>query len=464
MRGFLRNLPDNVRRKFLPQSSLAAREEVRGSRVTHQSPFQAWPPALDSAEMFAALDRAVAASPSWGRPGDRAQGITVSSAPRREPQKPIVEASPPTNGNLSAAKAPNAAKAAVKLTYAPDPVVPDPDPVSYEPWFGLYEKPFSRSLEPRFFFFGKASHLDTFNTLLAAIYRREGIVVLAGKPGTGKTALCRAVVQSLSSTVFATMVADAVPSGEHLLTTLLVAFGVVSINAVRNGRLRDASRADLRTLLQKFLRSLQQFRAFALVIIDEAHTLPTEVLDEIRNLSDQSRREFMQIVLVGRPELQARLATPAMRQLGQRISLRCELEPLTRKDVGQYVAHRLAVAGDSGKLTVSDAALDLLSDSSGGIPQVINLLCDRALDRAAQARMMTLVGEHVRGALADLNLPESSPRSPSSNRPESNVPFEVAQKVAPKERLATLAQQLLDGLAQPIKHPPSLPKGFANHR
>lgn len=407
---------------------------------------QTWPAAPDSAEMFAALDRVLAATPSWPRAGGPAQGNSVPPASRPESPQPIVEASPPGDTGVSAPEA------AVAVTCRLDPAPPGPSPVTYEPWFGLYEKPFSPSPDPRFFFFGKPSHRDTFNTLIAGIYRREGILVLAGKAGTGKTTLCRAVVQALNSTVFAAFVSDSVLSGEHLLTTLLVEFGVVSIEAVRNGRLRGASRADLRSVLQKFLRSLQQFRAFAVVIIDEAHNLPTEVLEEIRNLSYQNRRELLQIVLVGRPELQAQLGTAAMRQLGQRISMRCELEPLARKDVSPYLVHRLAIAGDSGKLKFSDAALDLLSDSSGGIPRVLNLLCDRAFDRAARARTMKLDGELILGAVADLKLSvEPSPRSPAPNRAESSSPLEVPQRVASKERFAALAQQLLDVLAQPIK-------------
>jgi type II secretory pathway predicted ATPase ExeA len=157
----------------------------------------------------------------------------------------------------------------------------DPGALTYEPYFGLQEKPFSLSPDPRFFF-GKSSHGAAFNTLVSGIRRREGILVLTGEVGTGKTMLCRAVLQALDRKTFAAFVPDPCLSPEDLLKKLLVDFGVVTVDELRSGRMRTASRTDLSYPLYEFLASLQPLHAFAVVIIDEAQNLPPQTLEEIR--------------------------------------------------------------------------------------------------------------------------------------------------------------------------------------
>ena len=281
----------------------------------------------------------------------------------------------------------------------------DPGSLTYEPYFGLREKPFSLSSDPRFFF-GDSTHGATFDRLAAGLRRREGIVVLTGEVGTGKTTLCRAVFQSLDQKTFAAFVPDPFLSREDLLKTLLVNFGVVSMDEIRSGRLRGVSRTDLSYPLYDFLASLQPLKAFAVVMIDEAQNLTTELLEEIRILSDlENRQKLIQVLLVGQPELQWRLATSEMRQLSQRVSIRCELTPLAREDVKPYVSRRLTVAGNDGRVQFTDAAIDLVSTASSGTPRVINLVCDRALFRAAHSQTMKIDAEHVIWAVDDLKLP-----------------------------------------------------------
>jgi general secretion pathway protein A len=281
---------------------------------------------------------------------------------------------------------------------------PDPGSLTYEPVFGLREKPFSLSSDPRFFF-SHSSHGAAFDTLAAGIRRREGVLVLTGEVGTGKTTLCRAVLQSLGQEIFAAFVPDPFLSREDLLKTLLVDFGVVSVEDIRSGRLRGASRTDLSYPLYDFLASLQPLKAFAVVMIDEAQNLTAELLEEIRILSDlEHGQKLLEVLLVGQPELQSRLATSTMRQLRQRVSIRCELAPLTREDVPPYVSHRLIIAGNNGKVQFTDAAIDLVCAASHGVPRVINLVCDRALLRAARSRTMRVEAEHVAGAVDDLKL------------------------------------------------------------
>jgi hypothetical protein len=199
-------------------------------------------------------------------------------------------------------------------------------------------------------------------------------------------------------------VPDPILSREDLLKTLLVDFGVVSLEEIRTGRLRGASRTELSYPLYEFLTSLQPLRAFAVVIIDEAQNLPATLLEEIRILSDVERGDkLLQLLLVGQPELQASLGTPELRQLNQRLTVRVEIGPLTRDDIGSYVSHRLGVAGNRGVIFDSEA-LQLAYEGSAGVPRVINLLCDGALLRAASTQASAIGAEHIVGAATDLRI------------------------------------------------------------
>src|SRR6478672_3258944 len=259
--------------------------------------------------------------------------------------------------------------------------------LTYEPFYGLREKPFSLSADPRFLFRSPA-HGTAFDELLAGIQRREGLIVLTGEIGTGKTTLCRSVLQHLDRRTFAAFVPDPFVSREDLLKTLLVDFGVISIADLTRGRFNGASRSDLSYQLYEFLDSLVPLQAFAVLVIDEAQNLSLPLLEEIRILSELERREkLLQVVLVGQPELRASLKLPQMRQVDQRISVRCELAALDAEGVAGYVNHRLAVAGlGRSSVEFTAPALEALHQGSAGVPRVINRLCDRALERAYAAR------------------------------------------------------------------------------
>ena len=282
----------------------------------------------------------------------------------------------------------------------------DTDSLSYEPYFGLREKPFSLSPNPRFFF-RNATRTAAFEALIAALRRREGIIAVTGEVGTGKTTLCRAVLNSLDKKTFAAYVPDPILTRDDLLKTLLVDFGVISTEEVWSGRLRGASRTELAYPLYEFLTSLQPLRAFAVLIIDEAQNLPAPLLEEIRILSDMEGPgggKLLQLLLIGQPELEQALTTPELRQLTQRLTTRIQIGPLTKEDVPGYVAYRLAVAG-SGDVSFSPDALRLAFDASGGIPRVINLLCDGGLARAAAERSKTVSAANIASAAKDLRIP-----------------------------------------------------------
>ena len=213
---------------------------------------------------------------------------------------------------------------------------------------------------------------------------------------------------------------DACNSREELLKTLLVEFGIISADSLRSGPLRDASRTQLRYTLDNFLRSLEPLRAFAVVVIDEAHKLSIELLHEIHLMSVlQRRHRLLVFVLVGQPGLKWRLGMPEMRQLAQRVSIWSELRPLARKDLRPYVSHRLTIAGDVTR-HFTEAAIDMVYAASGGIPRVINLVCDRALSRANYADTI-IDAEDLLGAIQDLQLPVVATLNQlSRDRPETN--------------------------------------------
>ncbi|HKY23222.1 MAG TPA: AAA family ATPase [Vicinamibacterales bacterium] len=277
--------------------------------------------------------------------------------------------------------------------------------LTYEPYYGLREKPFSLSADPRFFYKSR-THAPTFDELRAGIRRREGLIVLTGDIGTGKTTLCRSVLQALDRKTFCTMVPDPFVSREDLLTMLLIDFGVMSIDELKSGRFKGAARPELSYPLYEFLRSLVPLQAFAVLIIDEAQNLPAPLLEEIRILSDlEGPEKLLQVVLVGQLELREKLKGPAMRQVDQRVSVRCSLEALSRDAVASYVEHRLTVAGGgTDRVDFTGAAIDVLCDASGGNPRLINLIADRALHRGHLERTWLITPAVVAAAVNDLEL------------------------------------------------------------
>jgi general secretion pathway protein A len=277
--------------------------------------------------------------------------------------------------------------------------------LTYEPYYGLREKPFSLSADPRFLY-KSPSHAPTFEDLRAGICRREGLIVLTGDIGTGKTTLCRAVVEELDRKTFSAFVPDPFLSREDLLKRLLIDFGVMSIDDLKSGRLAGASRPDLSYPLYEFLKSLVPLQAFAVMIIDEAQNLSPQLLEEIRILSDlEDPEKLLQVVLVGQLELHAKLKLPEMRQVDQRVSIRCNLQPLTHDVVAGYIAHRLEVAGGGrDRVEFSEDAVDEIYRVSRGVPRVVNLICDRALYHGYLERSPQIHTPHVVRASVDLGL------------------------------------------------------------
>lgn len=275
----------------------------------------------------------------------------------------------------------------------------------YEDYYGLAEKPFSLTPDPKYFF-KSASHASAFDLLQYAIRRREGLTVVTGDIGTGKTMLCRALLERLDGKTFTSRVLNPSLADEDLFGVMLRDFGIVSRRAIRRNCLQRVPKQELVDTLGQFLRSLQPLGARAMLVIDEAQNLPHQVLEHIRILSnlETDTDKLLQIVLVGQSSLRDMLRTPELRQLHQRVSGWYELRPLTAEESGAYVMHRLSVAGGRAAVSFSSGALTLIHRFSGGIPRLINLVCDRALRNGSAAWTDLILPEHVTEAAESLDL------------------------------------------------------------
>src|SRR5580765_3495500 len=275
----------------------------------------------------------------------------------------------------------------------------------YETYYGFAEKPFSLTPDPKYLYRSR-SHSSAFELLQYAIRRREGFVVVTGDIGTGKTTLCRALLEEIDRTTFTALVLNPFVSEEDLLKRILQDFGVVSREEMKRGTLANVSKQELIDALYDFLLGLVPLKASAVLIIDEAQNLPLSVLEQIRILSnlETDKEKLLQIILVGQLNLQSLLRSPELRQLDQRVSIRYELKPLDEETVAAYVAHRLTIAGGSASVAFTAKALEQVHRLSGGIPRLINLICDRALLAGFSMKVNRISDDMVRHAAQSLDL------------------------------------------------------------
>ncbi|MGH8056605.1 MAG: ExeA family protein, partial [Candidatus Entotheonellia bacterium] len=241
----------------------------------------------------------------------------------------------------------------------------------YCAFFGLQEKPFSVTPDPRFLFLSQ-SHQEALGHLLYGIEERKGFIEVTGEVGTGKTVVCRALLERLGPHVRTALVFNSFLSELELLRSINEDFGIAA---------HGNTKKELIDELNRFL--IEGFREGrnAVVIIDEAQNLAPAVLEQIRMLSnlETAGGKLLQIILVGQPELRVQLNRPDLRQLNQRIAVRYHISPLDRHATVDYIHHRLLVAGSHGGVRFTSFALNRIYRESQGIPRKINLLCDRAL-------------------------------------------------------------------------------------
>ena len=264
----------------------------------------------------------------------------------------------------------------------------------YQQHFGLQEAPFSLTPDTGYFF-NYASHNEALNTLLVAIRMGEGFIKVVGEVGTGKTLLCRTLLNQLEGDIVTAYIPNPMLSANELREALADELGVVYE--------RDA---DPHRLLKLIYTRLVQLRAEGkkvVLLIDEAQAMPEATLEALRLLTnlETEKAKLLQVVLLGQPELDAHLDRKSIRQLKQRITFSCKINLIDRRSINSYVMHRLHVAGYRGARLFSRPAIELLSKASRGTPRIINILCHKALLLAFGQGVMRIEKEHILRAIED---------------------------------------------------------------
>ncbi|MBU9889798.1 MAG: AAA family ATPase [Candidatus Omnitrophica bacterium] len=237
-------------------------------------------------------------------------------------------------------------------------------------FYGFKTQPFNIAIDTNLFYESR-SHQEALASLLYGIEERKGMILITGEVGTGKTTLCKALLDRLPGTVRTSLILNPYFSEVQLLQAIVEDFGLEP---------EKKNRLDIVKKLDEFLIDLSLHQGNAVLVIDEAQDLKARQLEQIRLLSNLETRhgKLLQIVLVGQPELKARLRQFDLRQIYQRFAVKYELQPLGFGDTKAYVDFRLTRSGAEG-VTLLPEAYQVIQDFSKGIPRLINLLCDRAL-------------------------------------------------------------------------------------
>jgi general secretion pathway protein A len=241
----------------------------------------------------------------------------------------------------------------------------------YLQFYGLREEPFSPTPDPKFLF-QSSRHREALAQLLYGVRERKGFIVLSGEIGTGKTTLLRTMLARLDRDTHVAYVHNSALEIQGLLEYILKDWGVKSEATSHAQRLFE---------LNEFLIEQHRQGLTPVLVIDEAQNLSIPTLEAVRLLSnfETNSQKLMQILLVGQPELRAKLDAPELRQLKQRIGLRCHIGPLSPEETRLYIRHRLRIAGTADTGIFTDAAIQRIADYSRGTPRTVNIICDHCL-------------------------------------------------------------------------------------
>ena len=278
----------------------------------------------------------------------------------------------------------------------------------YEEFFRFKEKPFSLTPDPRFLYLSK-QHQGALDHMQYGIKQREGFMVISGDVGTGKTTLCRCLLDRMDKKIEVALVLNPMLSEMDLLRNCVQDLGVKPVTSssesevlagvVAGGSLpiesspvpvnieqgRDwvykATKKELIDSLNAFLLRQHKDGGFTVLIIDEAQNLSLDVMEQLRILSnlETEKDKLLQIIFVGQLELNEMLRSPGLKQLNQRISIRYVISPLSREETENYISHRILVAGAGSRVEFTRAAMKEIYGYSQGYPRLINLVCDRTL-------------------------------------------------------------------------------------
>ena len=284
----------------------------------------------------------------------------------------------------------------------------EPPKADYAAYFRFAQRPFSLTPDPRFYFRSR-SHARVFDALSAAITRRDCVMLGLGDLGVGKTTQCRTLLETQEKKCRAALIGNALLSPDDLLRLMLQDLGAVSNEDLHQCRIQSMPHGELIDRFNNFLEQLRAAKQGAVMIIDEAHSLPAATMEQISEIAclDSNKDRVVQFLLAGQPAVGGAAMLPQLS--GDRIGIRARLLPLERDECERYIAHRLAIAGGNA-VTFSSAAVEGIYSLSGGVPRLVNLLCERALQEAADATSNIVEPGMTQSAASALDLIRLRPK------------------------------------------------------
>lgn len=278
----------------------------------------------------------------------------------------------------------------------------------YAAFYRFTQRPFSLNADPRFYFRSR-SHARVFDALSTAIARRDSVMLVLGDLGVGKTTLCRTLLDLQERKSRAALVGNALLSPDDLLRLMLQDLGALSQDELTRGVLQGASRPQLLEMFDQFLGRLKETGDGAVMIVDEAHCLPPATKEQVIEIAtlESNRDRVLQFLLAGQPALGGAPMLPSLTD--NRVSIRARLLPLERDECEKYIVHRLAIGGGNA-VTFSTPAIEAIYALSGGVPRLVNLLCERALQEGAAREANRIEPVMIESAASALDLIRLRPK------------------------------------------------------
>ena len=300
----------------------------------------------------------------------------------------------------------------------------------YEQFYGLKERPFDLVPNPRFLFLAPR-HREALSNLQYGLTTPRGLTVLIGEAGTGKTTLVQSALAGLKDTTSrCVLITNPTLTRDEFYESLAAAFKLSP----------DAAKSKARFLVE-LRRDLQEQAARGVVsalIVDEAQSVPHELLEEIRLLSniETTTAKLLNVVLAGQPELSDRLNDTSLRQLKQRISLRCELKPMDLSETASYIAGRIRIAGGRPERIFTQEAVAMIFAASGGLPRTVNVVCDNAMIGGFAEQQSPIPARILREVCQDfdLSLAESALEAVRRKSEVATGPRPIEEKAGPRKR------------------------------